>query len=362
MPLLEKYKIRLGLENHKDRTVDELVAVLKRYSSPYLGSCLDFGNNIALLDDPMDVVQKLAPYVVTTHLKDVGVEPYGEGFLLSELPLGEGFLDLSSIVSLIRAASPNAHLMLEMITRDPLKVPCLTDKYWADLPGAEWPLSGKNPEARSGEDGSVEAASAHQSTAQRGASSHGARQCQSLHGLCEETQLGLMKCVSSVYSFPRVRRDLLEANHHPEAANRRCDRRRWLQLSGAAMLVVAILAFGGSLFRGTGRTSACAERCSHPKLAAAARERRRKGRENTYIPRTGSCSGQAGGGPWKQVVRSRLWLLPWGKRPRGQRPESASFRSGASRREGRVDRSGDPQWSRGQGHAGLCFLQQCPAP
>jgi len=24
--------------------------------------------------------------------------------------------------------------MLEMITRDPLKVPCLTDKYWAALP------------------------------------------------------------------------------------------------------------------------------------------------------------------------------------------------------------------------------------
>jgi sugar phosphate isomerase/epimerase len=134
VPLLEKYRIRLGLENHKDRTVDELVAVLKRYSSPYLGSCLDFGNNIALLDDPMDVVQKLAPYVVTTHMKDVGVEPYSEGFLLSELPLGEGFLDLSSIVSLIRAASPNVHFMLEMITRDPLKVPCLTDKYWAAFP------------------------------------------------------------------------------------------------------------------------------------------------------------------------------------------------------------------------------------
>jgi sugar phosphate isomerase/epimerase len=134
VPLLDKYRIRLGLENHKDRTVDELVAVLKRYSSPYLGSCLDFGNNIALLDDPMDVVQKLAPYVVTTHMKDVGVDSYSEGFLLSELALGEGFLDLPRIVSLIRAANPNAHLMLEMITRDPLKVPCLTDKYWVTFP------------------------------------------------------------------------------------------------------------------------------------------------------------------------------------------------------------------------------------
>ena len=58
----------------------------------------------------------------------------GAATVPSELPLGEGFLDLATIVSLIRAASPSAHLILEMITRDPLKVPCLTDKYWAAFP------------------------------------------------------------------------------------------------------------------------------------------------------------------------------------------------------------------------------------
>jgi sugar phosphate isomerase/epimerase len=134
VPLLEKHKIRLGLENHKDRTADELVAVLKGYSSEYLGTCLDFGNNIALLDDPIDVVEKLAPYAVTTHIKDMGVAAYADGFLLSELPLGEGFLDLPRMVSILHAASPHAHLMLEMITRDPLKVPCLTDHYWITFP------------------------------------------------------------------------------------------------------------------------------------------------------------------------------------------------------------------------------------
>ncbi len=134
LPILEKYKIPLGLENHKDWTADEMVTLLKRHSSEYLGACLDFGNNISLLDDPMDVVEKLAPYAVSTHLKNMGVASYADGFLLSEVLLGDGFLDLPRMISLVRQSRPNTRFSLEMISRDPLKVPCLTDKYWVTFP------------------------------------------------------------------------------------------------------------------------------------------------------------------------------------------------------------------------------------
>ncbi len=134
VPLLEKYKIPLGIENHKDWTVDQLTALLKSYSSEYLGACLDFGNNIALLDDPMEVIEKLAPYTVTTHLKNMAVSPYSDGFLLSEVLLGDGYLDLPRAINLVRQTRPKARFVLEMITRDPLKVPCLSEKYWASFP------------------------------------------------------------------------------------------------------------------------------------------------------------------------------------------------------------------------------------
>ncbi|HEY7305007.1 MAG TPA: TIM barrel protein [Bryobacteraceae bacterium] len=134
VPLLEKYKIPLGLENHKDWIDDELVALLRKHSSEYLGACLDFGNNIALLDQPMDVIEKLAPYTVCTHLKNMAVEPFDDGFLLSEVVLGDGYLDLKRAVSLVRQHWPKANFSLEMITRDPLKVPCLTDGYWVTFP------------------------------------------------------------------------------------------------------------------------------------------------------------------------------------------------------------------------------------
>jgi len=134
IPLLDRHKITLAIENHKDWTLDEMLRLLKTYESQYLGCCLDFGNNIALLDDPMEMAVALAPYVRATHVKDMAVRPYQDGFLLSEVPLGKGLLDLAGMVSTLKRANPMLHLSLEMITRDPLKVPCMTPQYWTLFP------------------------------------------------------------------------------------------------------------------------------------------------------------------------------------------------------------------------------------
>ena len=137
-PVVARHGIRLAVENHKDWRADELLAVLKRVGNDHVGVCLDTGNSIALLEDPMEVVETLAPRAFTTHFKDMGLEEYRQGFLLAEVPLGTGILDLPRVVRVVRAARPEIRLNLEMITRDPLKVPCLTEGYWAtfpDLPG-----------------------------------------------------------------------------------------------------------------------------------------------------------------------------------------------------------------------------------
>jgi sugar phosphate isomerase/epimerase len=135
VPIVEKYKMPLGIENHKDWLVDQQVALMKQHSSEYLGVCLDTGNNLSVLDDPMETIERLAPYTFNVHLKDMAVQEYEKGFLLSEVPLGEGFLDMKKIVNTIRRAKPQVFLSLEMIVRDPLEIPCLTDKYWATFEG-----------------------------------------------------------------------------------------------------------------------------------------------------------------------------------------------------------------------------------
>ncbi|HKI70760.1 MAG TPA: sugar phosphate isomerase/epimerase family protein [Verrucomicrobiae bacterium] len=132
-PVARRHGIKLAVENHKDWRAPELVDILKRINSDYVGSCVDTGNNIALLEDPMESVEALAPFAFSTHLKDMAVQEYEDGFLLSEVPLGDGFLDLEKIIALLRNANPKIQFNLEMITRDPLKIPCLSPKYWATM-------------------------------------------------------------------------------------------------------------------------------------------------------------------------------------------------------------------------------------
>jgi sugar phosphate isomerase/epimerase len=137
-PIIERHGVRLALENHKDWRIDELLDILKRIDCPLVGVCLDTGNSIALLEDPHAVVEAYAPYAFTAHFKDMAVRPAPDGFLLAEVPLGLGLLDLPRVVSLLREQPHKVNLNLEMITRDPLRVPCLEKKYWAtfgDLPG-----------------------------------------------------------------------------------------------------------------------------------------------------------------------------------------------------------------------------------
>ena len=85
-------------------------------------------------DDPMDVVTKLAPYVKSCHMKNMGVQNYKDGFLLSEVLFEDGFMDIPAMLKILKAANPKLLPMHELITRDPLKVPVLTDKYWVTWP------------------------------------------------------------------------------------------------------------------------------------------------------------------------------------------------------------------------------------
>jgi sugar phosphate isomerase/epimerase len=132
-PVVERHDMVLGAENHKDYRAAELAELIRGLRSARVGVCLDTGNNMSLLERPLETAEALAPLAVTTHMKDMAVEEYRDGFLLAEVPLGEGLVDLPRVVQLLRRARPDIHLNLEMITRDPLRIPCLTPGYWATL-------------------------------------------------------------------------------------------------------------------------------------------------------------------------------------------------------------------------------------
>ncbi len=137
LPIAARYKVAIALENHKDRTAEEHLAVLKRFDSEWLGSLIDPGNNMSLMEEPETTVTMLAPYVKATSLKDMGVAPYADGFLLSEVPFGTGMTDQKALFGIMRKANPKLFPTTELITRDPLKVPVKTAGYQAVFAGAD---------------------------------------------------------------------------------------------------------------------------------------------------------------------------------------------------------------------------------
>lgn len=142
-PVLARHRLRLAVENHKDQRVAEKLAMLKSLSSEWVGLCADFINNLALLEDPVETVRALAPWAITAHIKDAAVREYEDGFLLADVALGEGILDLPTMVRLLRQANPSIRFGLEIITRDALKVPVKTGAYWSTFEGV--PRSAVNP-------------------------------------------------------------------------------------------------------------------------------------------------------------------------------------------------------------------------
>jgi 3-oxoisoapionate decarboxylase len=139
-PSLARHGITAAFENHKDFRVPELLPFLKAVGSPQVAVCADFANNFTLLEEDEEVVEALAPVSAGAHVKDMAVGEYAEGFLAADVALGAGIHDLPRMIGALRRAKPDLRLCLEMSTRDPLRVPVFTAKYWAtmrDVPGSD---------------------------------------------------------------------------------------------------------------------------------------------------------------------------------------------------------------------------------
>ncbi|MGQ9567676.1 MAG: sugar phosphate isomerase/epimerase family protein [Anaerolineae bacterium] len=117
VPVAERYGIRFAVENHMDYTTDELLELLEAVSSPYMGITFDFGNFVRLGEDPVEAMRKLGPFVYATHVKDLQVNPgvpSGEWYAYASVPIGEGFLDIPTLLQMLKDAGYTGLLAVEM--------------------------------------------------------------------------------------------------------------------------------------------------------------------------------------------------------------------------------------------------------
>ncbi|MBM3788216.1 MAG: TIM barrel protein [Acidobacteria bacterium] len=129
-PVLRKYKMPLAIENHKGWRSQELADWVQSTGSEYVGVCLDMVNNVSLVETPMQTIDILEPYTIFVSFKDIAVDFYDQGILLSEVAFGDGLFDLPGFVARMQKRNAKMLFQLEMLTRDPLKVPIFTEQYW----------------------------------------------------------------------------------------------------------------------------------------------------------------------------------------------------------------------------------------
>jgi len=119
-PVCEKTGVAIALENHQDMTSRELLDLIQAVDHPLIGVCLDTGNSLGVMEDPLEAAKRLAPYTLTTHFKSYAVIPHEtdgnlDGYTLLGVPIGENRKLLSEILALLRTHSPaqTLHINIE---------------------------------------------------------------------------------------------------------------------------------------------------------------------------------------------------------------------------------------------------------
>jgi sugar phosphate isomerase/epimerase len=128
--------IRIAVENHAgDMQAREMKMLIEAAGKDFVGSCLDAGNPLWAIEDPLLTLETLGPYVVTTHIRDTAVFEHPRGAAVQWVALGDGSVDLRRFVELYKKLCPNAAMQLEIITGIPPDVvPYLEPRFWKVFP------------------------------------------------------------------------------------------------------------------------------------------------------------------------------------------------------------------------------------
>jgi 3-oxoisoapionate decarboxylase len=128
--------VKIAIENHNgDLTAREVKTIIEEAGKEFVGSNLDTGNPMWLLEDPLLTLEVLGPYVVTTHIRDSALYEHPRGAAFQWVALGDGTMDLPRILTLFKQVCPHAAMQLEIITGRPPQVqPYLEQDFWKAFP------------------------------------------------------------------------------------------------------------------------------------------------------------------------------------------------------------------------------------
>ncbi|WP_373494512.1 sugar phosphate isomerase/epimerase family protein [Aquiflexum sp.] len=113
----QKYGIKLAIENHIDYNSDEILQLIQQVDSPYFGVNFDSGNFLRVLDDPIQAMEKLAPHVFATHIKDLKPttsQPANQWCYFACVPTGEGLVNNQKLAQILSDHQYEGFLAVEV--------------------------------------------------------------------------------------------------------------------------------------------------------------------------------------------------------------------------------------------------------
>jgi hypothetical protein len=127
--------IKFAIENHKDLLAWEMKQVIEGAGKEYVGSYLDTGNPVFVMEDPMTTLEHLGPLAVTVHLRDSVIYETPRGIAVQWVPLGEGVIDFKAFLSRLRELATGVHVYIKPITgRPPQILPVWDAAFWKMYP------------------------------------------------------------------------------------------------------------------------------------------------------------------------------------------------------------------------------------
>ena len=129
--------IKVAIENHKDLRAWETREVIEAAGKDWVGSYLDTGNPVFVVENPLTTVEVLGPYALCVHLRDSVVYECLTGAMVQWVPLGQGNINFHEIARRVHTLKPDVYVYIKPITgRPPHLMPYLDSNFWKGYPDA----------------------------------------------------------------------------------------------------------------------------------------------------------------------------------------------------------------------------------
>jgi sugar phosphate isomerase/epimerase len=133
--------VKFAIENHKDLYCWQTRQIIDSAGREFVGSYLDTGNPVFVMEDPLATVETLGPVAVMLHLRDSVVYESRNGVAVQWVPLGEGVVDFKAIIAKARELCPNVTVYNKPITGRPPQILAIYNpefmRNWMDMKASD---------------------------------------------------------------------------------------------------------------------------------------------------------------------------------------------------------------------------------